>query len=72
MVLSIEKLPCVCIQKPVRSQGRLRVQRPKNPPQEGIDNNKMDDVNTSGLCKGRTNGECTQDFLFNMLDTMKF
>lgn len=44
----------------------------KNPPQEGVDNNKMDDVNTSGLCKGRTNGECTQDFLFNMLDTMKF
>lgn len=47
----------------------------KNPPQEGVDNNKMDDVILSGPCKGMTNGECakgavTQTGLF-ILDVLK-
>ncbi|HMM37910.1 MAG TPA: hypothetical protein PKB11_04055 [Desulfovibrio sp.] len=44
----------------------------KNPPQEGVDNNKMDDVILSGPCKGMTNGECLRDQLFKTLDTITF
>lgn len=44
----------------------------KNPPQEGVDNNKMDDVILSGPCKGMTNGECLRDQFFKTLDTITF